>query len=623
MNSLYEKYFKSNILSNIIFLYTVSVLITAGIFYKLIPLLLNYAPEYSYIDKLHGISYFWQYFIVVLFCLIIGNISLYFCLRKVNKVECILKNNHNQKRKELFRMKRKLFYLPYQIYFIQNVVPIIILTLVILPIFVIQKASLIIFLRLIILIIVFFLLLSIINLVVSQQSFKKILLKINSGMKIDGIRISIVTKLFLQMIPIILSAILFTSLIGYSSNIRDKGNLMSEIYLEKLNETFSHHNNKLSLKQIKEVLLNMKEVKDFNDYRFIITPEEEVITFDNIELESYFLEYLHELSISNGGYVYDITGETRGVIVNILGEDGNYIVGVKFNVISTDLVVSYMLNLLGIMFFSSIALYVSLKTISNDIKTVVNNLNETSAGKNDIYRQLPVTSNDEISDLVLAFNKIQRIVHSDIEMKNVELQQSKTEIDTWYRGTVNTIRLAIDAKDHYTHGHSNRVSKYSVQIGEALNLSKNDIELLRESGIFHDVGKIGIDDKILKKAGKLTTEEYNEMKKHPEIGVLILSAVSMFEDILPIVLYHHEKFNGTGYPKGLSGEDIPFLARILAIADAFDAMTTDRIYQKKLSLKEAKEEVRNGSGTQFDPYLADVLIELINHKIVYVLPHND
>src|SRR5690606_3745753 len=113
-------------------------------------------------------------------------------------------------------------------------------------------------------------------------------------------------------------------------------------------------------------------------------------------------------------------------------------------------------------------------------------------------------------------NSIQDLAHRVIDMKNVELQQSKEEIAMWYRSTVNTIRLAIDAKDHYTRGHSDRVSEYAVKIGEALNLSQSDLNLLRESGIFHDIGKIGIDDKILKKPGKLTQEEFEEIKKHPQ-----------------------------------------------------------------------------------------------------------
>ncbi len=614
------RFFKDNIILKIIFLYSLSCVITAAIFYKLIPILLNYAPGYSYIDKLHGISYFWQYALVVFLCLLLGNIFLYLCLRKVTKIEDVIYDLKNYDYQKISLMKKRLFILPYQIYLIQIIIPIIIIPIVAIPIFIIQKASLIIFFRLLVLIIVFFTLFSVLNLVFTQESFKKLLLKFNSDSKINGIRISIVSRLFLHLLPILITAILFTSLIGYSYNIRDKGDLISEFYIAALNDTFSQYKDeKLNILQINDALSSVKSVKGLDDNRFIITPKGEVITFDDKKLEDYFLQYLHELSINNGGYVYDVTGETRGVIINISGEDGDYIVGIKFNLVSNELVVFYSLSIIAILSLASLVLYVTSKSISNDIKNVANRLNETSSGKDiNIYSKLPITSNDEISDLVLAFNKIQELVNGAIDMKNVELRQSKEEIALWYRSTVNTIRLAIDAKDHYTLGHSDRVSKYAVIIGEALNLSKKEIDLLRESGTFHDVGKIGIDDNILKKAGKLTMEEYEEIKKHPQRGAVILSAVSMFENIIPIVLYHHERYDGKGYPKGLSGEEIPFLARILSIADAFDAMTTNRIYQKKLSLKEAIDELENGSGTQFDPYLVKIMIELINDKYINV-----
>ena len=172
-------------------------------------------------------------------------------------------------------------------------------------------------------------------------------------------------------------------------------------------------------------------------------------------------------------------------------------------------------------------------------------------------------------------------LQNTIRMINAELKQTKEEKDTWYLSTVETIRLAIDAKDHYTGGHSDKVSEYSVKIGRAMGLSESLVEILRHSGTFHDVGKIGIDDAILKKDGPLTDEEYEEIKKHPQRGALILSAVSMFKEMVPVVLYHHERYDGRGYPKGLMGHEIPLLARILSIADALDAMTTDRIYSRR------------------------------------------
>lgn len=133
-------------------------------------------------------------------------------------------------------------------------------------------------------------------------------------------------------------------------------------------------------------------------------------------------------------------------------------------------------------------------------------------------------------------------------------------------------------------------------------------------GLFHDIGKIDIPDSIILKSGKLTDEEYNEIKKHPILGKEIISNSDMFQDIIPIVLYHHEKYDGTGYPYGISGTDIPFLARIVAVADAFDAMTSKRSYRNELDLDYVKNELKSNSGTQFDPLVTNAFLNIINNE---------
>jgi len=175
------------------------------------------------------------------------------------------------------------------------------------------------------------------------------------------------------------------------------------------------------------------------------------------------------------------------------------------------------------------------------------------------------------------------------------------------------LRLAVDAKDVYTRGHSDRVSYYCVKIGESLGLLENDIELLRISGIFHDIGKIGITEDILLKTEKLSQLEYEEIKKHPAKGAQILSVVSMFKDVVPIIKSHHERIDGTGYPLGLKEEEIPFLSRIVAVADAFDAMMSNRVYRTKLDLSQAKTQLVNGTGTQFDKKVVDIFLKLLEN----------
>ena len=195
---------------------------------------------------------------------------------------------------------------------------------------------------------------------------------------------------------------------------------------------------------------------------------------------------------------------------------------------------------------------------------------------------------------------------------NTELQETYNTLEQAYLETIQTLRFSVEAKDSYTRGHSDRVSAYSVLIGKYLNLTEEEIRLLKIGGLFHDIGKIGIPDSILLKDSKLTDEEYAEIKKHPTIGAHILSNASIFKDMIPIVKYHHERYDGFGYPEGLKGENIPLLARIAAVADAFDAMTSRRTYRNSLSLDIVIQEIEKNKGSQFDPRIADIFLDILN-----------
>jgi len=157
--------------------------------------------------------------------------------------------------------------------------------------------------------------------------------------------------------------------------------------------------------------------------------------------------------------------------------------------------------------------------------------------------------------------------------------------------------------------HSKRVSEICEDIATKMNFARDDVNQIRIAGLMHDIGKIGIDGKILNKPEKLNNDEWTEMKRHPEIGYRILSSVNEFSEIADYVLEHQEYWNGKGYPRGLKGEEISMQARIITVADAFDAMTSNRTYGKALSEEEATNEIRRCSGTQFDPFIARVFIE--------------
>ena len=179
-----------------------------------------------------------------------------------------------------------------------------------------------------------------------------------------------------------------------------------------------------------------------------------------------------------------------------------------------------------------------------------------------------------------------------------------------------TIANAIDARDEYTKGHSSRVADYSALLAKNLGATNKEIEDVHAIALLHDIGKIGIPDSILNKPGKLTDEEYQIMKNHTVIGGNILKDMSILKGIDLGAKHHHERYDGCGYPDRLKGEQIPYVARIISVADAYDAMTSDRIYRKHLDSIIVREEIEKGIGSQFDPAVAQAMIELIDTERV-------
>ena len=200
-----------------------------------------------------------------------------------------------------------------------------------------------------------------------------------------------------------------------------------------------------------------------------------------------------------------------------------------------------------------------------------------------------------------------------INQMNDELKDKNEELEAAYLDTIGVLRQTVEAKDTYTRGHSDRVSAYSVLIGQKLGLEEKDLHTLKIGGLFHDIGKIGIPDSILLKESKLNDEEYSQIKNHPSIGAHILGGVPMFKDIIPIVLHHHERFDGRGYPSQLKGEDIPYFARIAAVADTFDEMTSKRSYRDAMPLEKVIAEIERCTGTQFDPKIAPVFLDILKN----------
>ena len=245
--------------------------------------------------------------------------------------------------------------------------------------------------------------------------------------------------------------------------------------------------------------------------------------------------------------------------------------------------------------------YIFALRITGPIRKLVESVRAISRAE--FHERVPVAGTAEIGELSETFNKMA----GDIEEYVEKLKLAAGENRELFLGSIRMLAAAIDEKDPYTRGHSGRVAKYSLIIGDNLGLDAEELDRLRISALLHDVGKIGIDDRVLKKPGKLTDEEFDLMKQHTVKGANIMRPVAQLKDMLPGIELHHERMDGGGYPYGLAGDSIPMMARIIAVADTLDAITTNRPYQSAMDLDYAVERIRSLAITKFDPQVVGAL----------------
>ncbi|MGI6778714.1 MAG: HD domain-containing phosphohydrolase [Acetivibrionales bacterium] len=224
-----------------------------------------------------------------------------------------------------------------------------------------------------------------------------------------------------------------------------------------------------------------------------------------------------------------------------------------------------------------------------------------------LYEQT-AAANAQLNEFICEIKKTKK----ELKEKNEELIIFNEKIKTGYLQTVMALANSIEAKDPYTRGHCQRVMEIACELADFMGLSKRDMQSLKYSAILHDIGKIGISASILNKTDSLSEKERDEIKKHPLISYNILKDIEFLKEGLDIVLQHHERYDGKGYPNGLKGDEICLLAKILCIADAFDAMTSDRPYRKSMSVEQAINEIKRCSGTQFDPDISKEFLSLLN-----------
>jgi len=243
----------------------------------------------------------------------------------------------------------------------------------------------------------------------------------------------------------------------------------------------------------------------------------------------------------------------------------------------------------------------------------------------------PLISGDKPLGAIYIDNRMQNINYDELDAEVVSAFANQCAVaiensflcdtlQTHYHQTLQSFVNAIEAKDPYTKGHTARVSKYAVGLAIAFGMDKRMVERIRTAADLHDIGKIGVKEGIINKPGKLTDTEYSSVKDHVEMGEKILQPITYLQDVLPYIRGHHERWDGSGYPDGLKGEDCPLQARMLAVADVFDAMTSQRSYNKPLTFMEALDKIKSLSGKQFDPAVVDAFEKYVTEKLMLEEP---
>lgn len=224
---------------------------------------------------------------------------------------------------------------------------------------------------------------------------------------------------------------------------------------------------------------------------------------------------------------------------------------------------------------------------------------------------------------ILELTRLQRFLKREVAEQTQVAEERRRQVERLSEEIMKTLANTIDAKDKYTNGHSVRVAVYSKEIAKRAGKSKKEQKDIYQMALLHDIGKIGVPDNIINKKDKLTDDEYMLVRQHPEIGSDILKTIEQIPDIMDGARWHHERYDGKGYPDGLKGTEIPETARIIGVADAYDAMTSKRSYRDILPQEVVKAELENGKGTQFDPLFAEIMIQMIEDDIRYTMRERD
>ncbi len=422
--NIINSFINSHISFSIITGYIIVVLFNAFFFYPIIPIVLNYPPELThsnYVAEWVGLSYLQQYILIYLIAVVAGALFLRKSLKSINWQF----NNNNfkdeaDKKKHVNILRKNCINLPYLIYFVQTLfvtLPLMLVLLLIgIPFLLAFKISILIF--------VFMTLTSVISLIIAKSLFRRILVHSYAGGLPEGNRLGISNKIIIQILPLFISAIFFTALLGYARMIEEKGDLTYQIYQNKLTKVMDGVSYIESIEHAK-TLLRKVELVAKRDCFFIKSPENVYFTSNAAGLDLVFLKYLQEITPKHqDGRVFSFTSEIQGVIQEIAGTKGNWILGIKYELVSMKMITALFISIIILFILNLVILYVISRSMAKDISLVATNLREIASGAEvNLDQQIPVTSNDEIGDLVVAFNKIQ-----ELEKKNIANIKRKQEI---------------------------------------------------------------------------------------------------------------------------------------------------------------------------------------------------
>jgi len=375
--------------------------------------------------------------------------------------------------------------------------------------------------------------------------------------------------------------------------------------------------------EIRQYLLDVKNYNDITSPIYILRKTSKtyssllVTTEQNSMLGAEFrsnptLTYVLSTGKSNFSPIYtDKSGTWISAYAPIKDEEGflkgvlelNHHVGYYIEQLRYRLLKIIMLCVLGFAMGAFLGIPL-LRPILESINVL--NIAATEMENGNYDHKIEVKSSDEIGHLALTFEEMRRAIKNYIEqLRRAWFNEKKAHLES-----VKALSEAIAVRETYTRGHIERVSKYAELIAKELELPENEIETIKYGCIIHDIGKIGIDVNIISKPSKLTAEEEERMRKHPYLGAQIVKGVEFLERARDVILYHHERYDGKGYPKGCKGEEIPISARVVSLADAYDAMASSRPYRKRIKGEEIIAEIKKESGKQFDPKVVKAFLKI-------------